>query len=79
MKFLAKHIWKNGAGVVAKVFKRAPKGKDKSDVILLGIRAEGEKPIFFNMNVIDAQAVIHCLSIASTVAIEQGSPTQPEE
>ncbi len=78
LPFLVKHTWKNNAGIGSRVFKKSP-NTEPSDVIELTIVPDGDKPHIFNLNVVDVLAIIHCLSCAASVAVDQGSPIQPKE
>lgn len=76
--FLIQHVWKNRVGIGVRVFKRS-RNSEPSDVIELRIAPANGKPAVFHLNVVDALAIVHCLGGAASMAIEQGSPIQPED
>jgi len=79
LKPVALHQWPNGMSIASRVFTRSKNG-EPSDVIELTIkpaRGRGDTGVW-HLNVVDALAIIHCLSTAATQAIINGAPVEPE-
>lgn len=78
---VCKHVWANGTRIQTRYYKAPPKHADQSDRIWLEI-APGKgrgKPAAFFLNVEDAMAIIHALSVAANFALNDRTSAWPVE
>lgn len=79
-KVVCTHYWRNRAGIRTRVCRKSPIS-EPSDVIgmeIIPARGRGKATLHW-LNVVDANAIVHCLSVAMAHALAQGTPVEPAE